>query len=140
MLVLSRKQDEKIIIGDSITLMVISIQGDKVRLGIEAPKHVSIHREEVYQAIQREYQGETWLFESKTGKPLNPNNVGHQVRKAGQRIGVTSYSPHMLRHARATDMLLRKGMSLKAVSICCVCCGRLAHEPATDARNHGAER
>ncbi|MEZ6056927.1 MAG: carbon storage regulator CsrA [Planctomycetaceae bacterium] len=54
MLVLSRKQDEKIIIGDSITLMVISIQGDKVRLGIDAPKDVSIHREEVYQAIQRE--------------------------------------------------------------------------------------
>ena len=53
MLVLSRKQDEKIMIGDTITLMVISIQGDKVRLGIEAPKHVSIHREEVYQAIQR---------------------------------------------------------------------------------------
>jgi carbon storage regulator len=58
MLVLSRKQDEKIIIGDSITLMVISIQGDKVRLGIEAPKHVSIHREEVYQAIQRERSDE----------------------------------------------------------------------------------
>ncbi|MBX3443317.1 MAG: carbon storage regulator CsrA [Planctomyces sp.] len=56
MLVLSRKQDEKIIIGDSITLMVVSIQGDKVRLGIEAPKHVSIHREEVYVAIQRERQ------------------------------------------------------------------------------------
>jgi carbon storage regulator len=36
--------------------MVVSIQGDKVRLGIEAPKHVSIHREEVYQAIQRERQ------------------------------------------------------------------------------------
>lgn len=71
---------------------------------------------ELYQAIRREYQGETWLFESKTGKPLNPNNVGHQVRKAAQRIGITNYSPHMLRHARATDMLLRKGMSLKAVS------------------------
>ena len=54
MLVLSRKQDEKIIIGNSITLMVVSIQGDKVRLGIEAPKDVSIHREEVYQAIQRD--------------------------------------------------------------------------------------
>lgn len=54
MLVLSRKQDEKIIIGDSITLMVVSIQGDKVRLGIEAPKEVTIHREEVYQAIQQE--------------------------------------------------------------------------------------
>jgi len=54
MLVLSRKQDEKIIIGDSITLMVVSIQGDKVRLGIEAPKHVSIHREEVYHAILKD--------------------------------------------------------------------------------------
>lgn len=54
MLVLSRKQDEKIIIGDSITLMVVSIQGDKVRLGIEAPKEVTIHREEVYRAIQDE--------------------------------------------------------------------------------------
>ncbi len=54
MLVLSRKQDEKIIIGDNITLMVVSIQGDKVRLGIEAPKEVTIHREEVYRAIQEE--------------------------------------------------------------------------------------
>ena len=56
MLVLSRKQDEKIIIGDSITLMVVSIQGDKVRLGIEAPKEITIHREEVYRAIQEERQ------------------------------------------------------------------------------------
>lgn len=55
MLVLSRKQDEKIIIGDSITIMVVSIQGDKVRLGIDAPKEVSIHREEVYKAIQKEH-------------------------------------------------------------------------------------
>ncbi|MFG0335928.1 MAG: carbon storage regulator CsrA [Maioricimonas sp. JB049] len=54
MLVLSRKQDEKIMSGESITLMVISIQGDKVRLGIEAPRHVTVHREEVYQAIQNE--------------------------------------------------------------------------------------
>lgn len=54
MLVLSRKKDEKIIIGDSITLMVIEIRGDKVRLGIDAPKDVSVHRQEVYEAIQRE--------------------------------------------------------------------------------------
>lgn len=54
MLVLSRKKDEKIIIGDSITLMVVEIRGDKVRLGIEAPKEVSVHREEVYEAIKRE--------------------------------------------------------------------------------------
>ncbi|MCA9063449.1 MAG: carbon storage regulator CsrA [Planctomycetaceae bacterium] len=54
MLVLSRKKDEKIVIGDSIVLMVIEIRGDKVRLGIEAPRDVSVHREEVYEAIKRE--------------------------------------------------------------------------------------
>jgi carbon storage regulator len=57
MLVLSRKKDEKIIIGDNITLMVIEIRGDKVRLGIEAPKDVSVHREEVYEAILKERTG-----------------------------------------------------------------------------------
>ena len=54
MLVLSRKKDEKIMIGDDVTLMVIEIRGDKVRLGIDAPKDVSVHREEVYNAIRRE--------------------------------------------------------------------------------------
>ena len=54
MLVLSRKKDEKIIIGDQITVMVIEIRGDKVRLGIDAPKEITVHRQEVYEAIQRE--------------------------------------------------------------------------------------
>ena len=58
MLVLSRKKDEKIIIGDKITLMVIEIRGDKVRLGIEAPKDVTVHREEVYEAIIKERSGQ----------------------------------------------------------------------------------
>lgn len=53
MLVLSRRPEEKIIIGDTITVMVLEIRGDKVRLGIEAPDNVSIHREEVHAAIQR---------------------------------------------------------------------------------------
>jgi len=56
MLVLSRKRDEKIIIGDKITIMVIEIRGDKVRLGIDAPTDVTVHREEVYHAIQREHR------------------------------------------------------------------------------------
>ena len=54
MLVLSRKKDEKIIIADSITLMVIEIKNDKVRLGMEAPKDVTVHREEVYDAIKEQ--------------------------------------------------------------------------------------
>lgn len=57
MLVLSRKKDEKIIIGDKITIMVIEIRGDKVRLGIEAPKDITVHRQEVYEAIKRENDG-----------------------------------------------------------------------------------
>jgi carbon storage regulator len=53
MLVLSRKKDEKIVIGDNISIMVVEIRGDKVRLGIEAPRDVSVHRREVYDAIKR---------------------------------------------------------------------------------------
>ena len=54
MLVLSRKKNESIIINDNITVTVIEIRGDKVRLGIEAPKDVSVHRREVYEAIQNQ--------------------------------------------------------------------------------------
>jgi len=52
MLVLSRKKNESIVINDTITLVVVEIRGDKVRLGIDAPKDVSVHRKEVYDAIQ----------------------------------------------------------------------------------------
>lgn len=54
MLVLSRHRDESIIIGDNIILTVVDIRGDKVRLGIEAPTEIPVHRQEVYEAIQRE--------------------------------------------------------------------------------------
>lgn len=56
MLVLSRKRDEKILIAGGIEVQVIDIRGEKVRLGITAPKHVAVHREEVAAAIAR---GET---------------------------------------------------------------------------------
>lgn len=54
MLVLSRKKNEALVIDDRITITVIEIRGDKVRLGIEAPRDVPIHRSEVYEAIQAE--------------------------------------------------------------------------------------
>ena len=54
MLVLSRQKDETIMIGDDIEITVVDIRGDKVRLGINAPAHVPVHRKEVYEAIQRE--------------------------------------------------------------------------------------
>ena len=54
MLVLSRQRDESIIIGDNIVVTIVDIRGDKVRLGIQAPTEVPVHRREVYEAIQRE--------------------------------------------------------------------------------------
>ena len=56
MLVLSRQRDESIFIGDNINITVVDIRGDKVRLGIEAPTEIPVHRQEVYEAIQRENQ------------------------------------------------------------------------------------
>jgi carbon storage regulator len=56
MLVLSRTRDESIIIGDNVVVTVVDVRGDKVKLGIEAPQDVSVHRREVYEAIRRENQ------------------------------------------------------------------------------------
>lgn len=52
MLVLSRHRNESIMIGDDIVLTIIDIRGDKVRIGIEAPSDVPVHRQEVYEAIK----------------------------------------------------------------------------------------
>lgn len=54
MLILSRKIDEKIKIGDDITLTIIEIRGDQVKIGVEAPKNVKVFRQEVFNAIQTE--------------------------------------------------------------------------------------
>jgi carbon storage regulator len=54
MLVLSRQKDESIMIGDEVEITIVDVRGDKVRLGISAPKEIPVHRKEVYEAIQRE--------------------------------------------------------------------------------------
>jgi len=59
MLVLSRKRNESIVINHDITIVVVEIRGDKVRLGVEAPKEVPVHRREVYDAIKRHQESET---------------------------------------------------------------------------------
>jgi len=56
MLVLSRQRDESIVIGDNVIVTIVDVRGDRVRLGIEAPREISVHRREVYDAIQRENQ------------------------------------------------------------------------------------
>jgi len=59
MLVLSRNTDERIVIGNDITITVVAIRGDKVRLGIDAPKEIPVHRLEVYQAIAKQQNSES---------------------------------------------------------------------------------
>jgi len=54
LLVLTRKRDESIIIGDNIRIVVVDVRGDQVKLGIDAPRNISVHREEVYLEIQEE--------------------------------------------------------------------------------------
>ena len=56
MLVLSRQRDETIMIGDEVEITIVDIRGDKVRLGITAPRSIQVHRKEVYDAIKRENQ------------------------------------------------------------------------------------
>jgi carbon storage regulator len=54
MLVLSRRKDETIMIGDEIEITIVDIKGDTVRIGIDAPRRIAVHRKEVYEAIQQE--------------------------------------------------------------------------------------
>lgn len=77
MLVLSRHRDESIMIGDDVVVTIVDIRGDKVRLGIDAPQDIPVHRQEVYDAIQRENRGAAQLTPQDTrnaGGPPNKNS------------------------------------------------------------------
>lgn len=77
MLVLTRKKNESIMLGDDVILSVISISGDKVRLGVEAPRQVAVHRGEVYEAIKAK------LAE---GQPMTPGkSIRDEEMKGGDK-------------------------------------------------------
>ncbi len=84
MLVLSRQRDETIMIGDDVQITVVDIRGDKVRLGITAPRSIQVHRKEVYDAIQRE---------NREAAKLSPRDVADvlesdaEKRKSGKKPG-----------------------------------------------------
>ncbi|UCG56151.1 MAG: carbon storage regulator CsrA [Phycisphaerales bacterium] len=74
MLVLSRQRDESIMIGDDVEIVIVDVRGDKVRLGITAPKQIPVHRREIYDAIQREKQ-------EKEKEPQEQPETQHQEHK-----------------------------------------------------------
>ena len=57
MLVLSRQKNESIMVGDNVEVVIVDVRGNRVRLGISAPKHIPVHRREIYEAIHREKTG-----------------------------------------------------------------------------------
>jgi len=77
MLVLSRQRDETIMIGDEIEITIVDIRGEKVRLGINAPAHVPVHRKEVYEAIKREKESQAGGNGSKPVKVESLANRKH---------------------------------------------------------------
>lgn len=58
MLILTRRVGETLMVGDEVTVTVLGVKGNQVRLGVNAPKHVAVHREEIYQRIQGEQQSD----------------------------------------------------------------------------------
>lgn len=76
MLVLSRQRDETIMIGDEVEITVVDIRGDKVRLGISAPRNVQVHRKEVYEAIKKENQNAARLDPAVVSKVTLPDTHG----------------------------------------------------------------
>jgi len=72
MLVLSRQRDESIMIGDDVEIIIVDVRGDKVRLGITAPKEIPVHRREIYDAIQREKNQKKEPQEQQEKEPQTP--------------------------------------------------------------------
>ena len=86
MLVLSRQRDETIMIADDIEVTVVDIRGDKVRLGINAPKEISVHRKEVYDAIRRE---------NRAAAQVKPEDLPGSIGKIGpQKTPQQQRPPH----------------------------------------------
>ena len=82
MLVLSRQRDESIMIGDNVEIIIVDVRGDKVRLGITAPKEIPVHRREIYDAIQREksQKKEAQEKQEKESQTPQPSQEPHQQR------------------------------------------------------------
>lgn len=77
MLILTRRAGETLMIGDDVSITVLGVKGNQVRIGVNAPKNVSVHREEIYQRIQRE----------KTNQGIGGSNAQAEFEDDSDNIG-----------------------------------------------------
>jgi carbon storage regulator len=86
MLVLSRQRDQSIMIGDDVKITIVDVRGDKVRLGIEAPKEIPVHRMEIYEAIQREKKEKEAKEQPETAtKEKAEKEPEHKAKKSARK-------------------------------------------------------
>jgi len=85
MLVLSRQRDESIMIGDDVEIIIVDVRGDKVRLGITAPKSIPVHRREIYDAIQREKAENREKGENKESKEPQDKKPKTELNKESEK-------------------------------------------------------
>ncbi len=101
MLVLSRQRDETIMIGDEVEITVVDIRGDKVRLGITAPRHIQVHRKEVYDAIKRENQQAANLTPQDVSGVVGPDTPNIPLKPEAQ-TDLETENARRARQARRT--------------------------------------
>ena len=70
MLILTRRVGETLMVGDDVTITVLGVRGNQVRIGVNAPRRVAVHREEIYQRIRKEEEEERELFEDREEETL----------------------------------------------------------------------
>ena len=86
MLILTRRVGETLMIGDEVTVTVLGVKGNQVRIGVNAPKEVAVHREEIYERIKREQQGQEAAVAA-TGPAAGAEPAGDQVCQPESSVG-----------------------------------------------------